>query len=150
MSLYDVTIIGGGIIGLSVGWAMTQRHPRARILVLEKESRWGHHQTGNNSGEIHAGIYYQPGSLKAEYCRDGNTALVKFCRAYAIPHDICGKVVVATEQKQLPQLEALYRRATDNGVAVKKLCSEDLRTVEPHCAGVAALHVPSTGIVNYR
>jgi (S)-2-hydroxyglutarate dehydrogenase len=150
MSLYDVAIIGGGIIGLSVGWAMTQRHPRARILVLEKESRWGHHQTGNNSGEIHAGIYYQPGSLKAEYCRDGNTALVKFCRAYGIPHDICGKVVVATEQKQLPQLEALYRRATDNGVAVKKLCSEELRTVEPHCAGVAALHVPSTGIVNYR
>ncbi|HTK86697.1 MAG TPA: L-2-hydroxyglutarate oxidase [Nitrospiraceae bacterium] len=150
MPLYDVAIVGGGIIGLSVGWAILQRHPRARILVLEKERRWGHHQTGNNSGEIHAGIYYEPGSLKAIYCRDGNTALVKFCRTYGIPHDICGKVVVATEPKQLPQLEALYRRATGNGVAVTKLCSEELRIVEPHCAGVAALHVSSTGIVNYR
>jgi len=121
MPLYDVAIVGGGIIGLSVGWAILQRHPRARILVLEKERRWGHHQTGNNSGEIHAGIYYEPGSLKAIYCRDGNTALVKFCRTYGIPHDICGKVVVATEPKQLPQLEALYRRATGNGVAVTQL-----------------------------
>jgi L-2-hydroxyglutarate oxidase len=150
MPLYDVAIIGGGIIGLSVGWAMTQRYPRARILVLEKESRWGDHQTGSNSGEIHSGIHYQPGSLKANYCRNGNTAMVHFCRTYGIQHDICGKVVVATEPKQLLQLEALYRRATDNGVAVKKLCSEELRAVEPHCAGVAALHVPSTGIVNYR
>lgn len=150
MSLYDVAIVGGGIIGLSVGWAITQRHPRARILVLEKESRWGHHQTGNNSGEIHSGIYYPPGSLKAAYCRDGNTAMVKFCRAYDIPYDVCGKVVVATEQNELSQLEELYRRATGNGVAVKKLCSKELRTLEPHCAGVAALHVPSTGIVNYR
>ena len=150
MSLYDVAIVGGGIIGLSVGWAMTQRYPRARILVLDKESRWGHHQTGSNSGEIHSGIYYPPGSLKAIYCRDGNAAMVKFCRAYEIPHDVCGKVVVATEQNELPQLDALCRRATGNGVAVKKLCSTELRTLEPHCAGVAGLHVPSTGIVNYR
>ncbi len=150
MSLYDVAIVGGGIIGLSVGWAITQRYPRARILVLEKESRWGHHQTGNNSGEIHSGIYYQPGSLKARYCRDGNTALVKFCRTYDIPHDVCGKVVVATDRKQLPQLEALYRCAARNGVEAKKVSSEELRRLEPCCAGVAALHVPSTGIVNYR
>ena len=150
MSLYDVAIVGGGIIGLSVGWAITQRYPRARILVLEKESRWGHHQTGSNSGEIHSGIYYPPGSLKATYCRDGNAALVKFCRAYDIPHDVCGKVVVATHRKELPQLEELHLRATRNGVPVKKLCSAELRALEPHCAGVAALHVPSTGIVNYR
>lgn len=150
MSLYDIAIVGGGIIGLSVGWAVTQRYPRARILILEKESRWGHHQTGSNSGEIHSGIHYQPGSLKATYCRNGNTAMVEFCRTYDIPHDVCGKVVVATERNELPQLEALYRRATGNGIAVKKLCSRELRTLEPHCAGVAGLHVPSTGIVNYR
>ena len=150
MSLYDVAIIGGGIIGLSVGWAVTQRYPRAKILILEKERRWGDHQTGSNSGEIHSGIHYQPGSLKANYCRTGNTAMVHFCRTYGIPHDVCGKVVVATEPKQLPQLEALYRRATDNGVAVKRLSSDELRAIEPHCAGMAALHVPSTGIVNYR
>jgi L-2-hydroxyglutarate oxidase len=150
MPLYDVAIIGGGIIGLSVGWAITQGYPRAKILVLEKERRWGHHQTGNNSGEIHSGIHYEPGSLKATYCRNGNTALVKFCRTYDIPHDVCGKVVVATDRKELPQLEELYRRATRNRVEVKKICSEELRALEPHCAGVAALHVPSTGIVNYR
>jgi len=150
MSLYDVAIVGGGIIGLSVGWAITQRHPRAKILLLEKESRWGRHQTGSNSGEIHSGIYYEPGSLKAAYCRNGNAALVKFCRAYGIAHDVCGKVVVATDRKELPQLEELYRRATRNGVEVKKIGSEELRTLEPHCAGVAGLHVPSTGIVNYR
>ena len=150
MSLYDVAIVGGGIIGLSVGWAITQRYPRARILVLEKEGRWGHHQTGNNSGEIHSGIYYRPGSLKARLCRDGNTALVKFCRTYDIPHDVCGKVVVATDREQLPQLEALYRCAARNGVEAKKVGSEELRRLEPGCAGVAALHVPSTGIVNYR
>ena len=150
MPFYDVVIVGGGIVGLSVGWAMTQRYPRARILVLEKERRWGHHQTGSNSGEIHSGIHYQPGSLKAAYCRDGNTTMVQFCRAYGIPHDVCGKVVVATDRNELPQLEALYRRATGNGVAVKNLCSEELRAIEPHCEGVAALHVPSTGIVNYR
>ena len=131
MSLYDVAIVGGGIIGLSVGRAITQRHPRAKILLLEKESRWGRHQTGSNSGEIHSGIYYEPGSLKAAYCRNGNAALVKFCRAYGIPHDVCGKVVVATDRKELPRLEELYRRATRNGVEVKKIGSEELRTLSP-------------------
>ncbi|WP_447986942.1 L-2-hydroxyglutarate oxidase [Nitrospira sp. Nam74] len=150
MPLYDVAIVGGGIIGLSVGWAITQRHPRAKILVLEKERRWGHHQTGNNSGEIHSGIHYEPGSLKATYCRNGNIALVQFCRTYDIPYDVCGKVVVATDRKELPQLEELYRRAMRNRIEVKKVCPEELRALEPHCAGVAALHVPSTGIVNYR
>jgi L-2-hydroxyglutarate oxidase len=150
MSLYDIAIVGGGIVGLSVGWAITQRFPRTRILVLEKENRWGRHQTGSNSGEIHSGIYYEPGSLKAAYCRNGNTALVQFCRTYAIPHDVCGKVVVASDRRELPQLDELYLRATRNGVVVKKICSDELRTLEPHCAGVAALHVPSTGIVNYR
>lgn len=150
MSLYDIAIVGGGIVGLSVGWAITQRFPRTRILVLEKENRWGRHQTGSNSGEIHSGIYYEPGSLKAAYCRNGNTALVQFCRTYAIPHDVCGKVVVASDRRELPQLDELYLRARRNGVVVKKICSDELRTLEPHCAGVAALHVPSTGIVNYR
>jgi len=150
MPTYDVIIVGGGIVGLSVGWALTRRHPKTRILVLEKEHRWGHHQTGNNSGEIHSGIYYQPGSLKAQYCRDGNQAMVQFCREYAIPHEVCGKVIVATEAEDLPRLETLYERGRLNGIQAIKLGPEQIKEIEPHCTGLAGLQVPSTAIVSYR
>ena len=149
-SAYDVAIVGGGIVGLSIGWAITRRYPKARILVLEKEQRWGHHQTGNNSGEIHSGIYYQPGSLKAQFCRDGNQAMVNFCHEYGIPHEVCGKVIVATEQKELPRLEGLYQRSRLNGIEAMKLGPEAIKEIEPHCTGLAGLRVPSTAIVNYR
>ena len=150
MPRYDVAIVGGGIVGLSTGWAMTRRYPRAKILVLEKEGRWGEHQTGNNSGEIHSGIYYQPGSLKAQYCRDGNHAMVAFCREHGIPHQVCGKVIVATRQEELPLLETVYQRGALNGVQAIKLCPEEIREIEPHCVGLAGLRVPSTAIVSYR
>jgi (S)-2-hydroxyglutarate dehydrogenase len=127
-----------------------RRHPKVRLLVLEKESQWGHHQTGHNSGEIHSGIYYRPGSLKANFCRDGNQAMVKFCREYGVPHEICGKVIVATDQNELPLLEVLYQRSRLNGISAMKLCPEEIREIEPHCTGLAGLRVPSTGIVDYR
>src|SRR5689334_8495927 len=103
--MYDITIIGGGIVGLSIGWTITRRHPDKRVLLLEKEHRWGHHQTWHNSGEIHAGIYYPPGSLKATLCREGNRTMVEFCREYRIPHQVCGKLVVATAAEELPLLD---------------------------------------------
>ena len=148
--MYDVTIIGGGIVGLSIAWTITQRHPNTRVLLLDKEHRWGHHQTGHNSGEIHAGIYYSPRSLKARFCREGNRSMVEFCREFQIPHQVCGKVVVATAAEERPLLDHLYDRAVANGVRVAKLSPEELKDHEPHCRGVAALHVPSTGIVDYQ
>ncbi|WP_447979543.1 L-2-hydroxyglutarate oxidase [Candidatus Nitrospira bockiana] len=148
--MYDVTIVGGGIIGLSVGWAITRRSPGLTLLVLEKEGRWGYHQTGHNSGEIHSGLYYQPGSLKARLCREGNRRMFEFCRDYGIPHERCGKVIVATEDSELSELDWLQERAVENGVPVQRLNREALREIEPHCGGLAALHVPSTGIVDYQ
>src|SRR5919198_198958 len=148
--MHDVAIIGGGIIGLSVGYAILRRAPKTSVLVLEKEARVGHHQTGHNSGEIHSGIYYEPGSLKATLCREGNRSMVAFCREHGIAHDICGKVVAAVEPSELPALTRLRQRAEENGISVVKLPREMLRYVEPHCAAIAGLHVPSTGIVDYQ
>ena len=148
--MYDVTIIGGGIVGLSVGMAIVRRAPRTKLLILEKEGWWGHHQTGHNSGEIHSGIYYKPGSLKATLCRDGNRTMIAFCREHGIPHEICGKVVVAVDSAELPALDRLQGRAAANGIPANRLSREELRHLEPYCAGVAGLQVPSTGIVDYR
>jgi L-2-hydroxyglutarate oxidase len=150
MPPYDVAIVGGGIIGLSVGWAITRRYPSAEILVLEKEPRWAEHQTGHNSGEIHSGIYYEPGSLKARFCREGNQAMVKFCREYGIPHEVCGKLIVATDEEELPLLEELYARARLNGIEATRIGPNEIREIEPHCTGRAGLRVPSTAIVSYR
>jgi L-2-hydroxyglutarate oxidase len=147
---YDVAIIGGGIVGLSTGLALTRRYPRTRLLILEKESAWATHQTGHNSGVIHSGIYYPPGSFKARFARAGNDAMVRFCREHEIPVEICGKVIVATTLQELPLLERLYERGRANELEVRKLTAEQLREIEPHCRGLAALQVPSTGIVDYR
>ena len=149
MSNYDFAVIGGGIIGLSSALALGRRFPGAKILVLEKERRLAAHQTGHNSGVIHSGIYYKPGSMKARLARDGNRAMVEFCRDYGIPHDICGKIIVATNEAELPLLENLYQRAVQNQVEVEKLSPDRVREIEPHVSCVAALRVPSTGIVNY-
>ncbi len=149
MTAYDVAVIGGGIVGLSTAMEIGRRQPAARVVVIEKESRWAAHQTGHNSGVIHSGIYYRPGSFKARFCREGNLSMVAFCRANDIPHEICGKVIVATEPGELPQLEALHQRGLDNGLEVRRLTAEQVTEVEPHVRSVGGLQVPSTGIVDY-
>jgi L-2-hydroxyglutarate oxidase len=148
--MYDVAIIGGGIVGLATGLAIGQRHPRARLLILEKEQMVAAHQTGHNSGVIHSGIYYKPGSLKAALCREGNRAMAAFCREHGIAHDVCGKLIVAVEPEEMPRLQTLYMRGQENGLEVAMLTSDEAREHEPHVRCMAAIHVPSTGIVDYR
>jgi L-2-hydroxyglutarate oxidase LhgO len=149
-SHYDVIIVGGGIIGLSVALEITQRFPRIRTLLLEKEDRVARHQSGHNSGVIHSGIYYKPGSLKAKLCVAGAAAMIEFCREHSIPHSICGKVIVATRQEELQSLEELRRRGEANGVAgVRLIGSAELRDLEPNASGLHALVVPSTGVTDY-
>ena len=149
-SHHDVIIVGGGIVGLSVALEITQRFPRLRTLLLEKEDRVGRHQSGHNSGVIHSGIYYKPGSLKAKLCVAGAAAMIEFCREHGIPHSVCGKVIVATSQEELQPLEELRRRGEANGVAgVRLIGSAELRDLEPNAAGLQALVVPSTGVTDY-
>jgi L-2-hydroxyglutarate oxidase len=148
--MYDFVIIGGGIVGLSSGMALGKRYPNASILVLEKESNWAYHQTGNNSGVIHSGIYYKPGSLKARFCRAGSLSMVQFCQEHGIAHEVCGKVIVATEAEQLPLLENLYKRGLENGLQVKKISREEVKEIEPHVSCIAGIQVATTGIVNYK
>ena len=147
---YDFAIVGGGIVGLSVGMALVERFDGARVLVLEKEDAWARHQTGHNSGVIHSGIYYRPGSLKARFAVEGSRLIPEFCAEHGIAHDVCGKVIVATEPWELPLLDALYQRGFANGLAVKKVPAEQIKEYEPHCAGLEAIHVPSTGIADYK
>ncbi len=148
--MYDFAIIGGGIVGLSTGMAISQRYPKARIAVLEKENSWAYHQTGHNSGVIHSGIYYKPGSLKAKLSRAGNSSMVKFCQQHGINYEVCGKVIVATTEKELPLLENLYQRGLANGLNISKLRAEEVKEIEPHVSCLAGIKVPTTGIVDYR
>ncbi len=147
---FDLTIIGGGIVGLASALEVVQRHPQLKLLVLEKEDRLAAHQTGHNSGVIHSGIYYKPGSLKAQTCVSGARDLVAFCEEHGIPYERCGKVVVATAAEELPRLEELFRRGTANGVAgLEMIGPERLREIEPHATGIKALYVPTTGIIDF-
>ncbi len=149
-SRHDVVIVGGGIIGLAVALEITKRFPRLRLLLLEKEDRVGQHQSGHNSGVIHSGVYYKPGSQKAKLCVGGAHAMVEFCRAHDIPYQVCGKVIVATHQNEFPRLEELRRRGEANGLTGLRLIgAEELREIEPHASGLRALAVPSTGITDY-
>jgi len=148
--MYDFAIIGGGIVGLSTAMALGKRYPKARILVLEKESKWAFHQTGNNSGVIHSGIYYKPGSFKAKFCRDGSRSMVEFCQEHDIAHEVCGKVIVATDEQELPRLENLYKRGLENNLEVKRISAEEVKEIEPHVTCVAGIQVTSTGIANYK
>ncbi|QQK75284.1 L-2-hydroxyglutarate oxidase [Salicibibacter cibarius] len=148
--MYDYIIIGGGIVGLSVSKAIYDRQPKAKILILEKEKEVAAHQTGHNSGVIHSGIYYKPGSLKAKFATAGNQSMKDFCRAHGIHFETCGKVIVATGQEEIPVMERLYERGKQNGLAVEKLNRVELAEVEPHVRGLAALRVPSAGIVDFK
>lgn len=150
MNSFDYTIIGGGIVGLSTAMHLGKQFPGARILVLEKERSPAQHQTGRNSGVIHSGIYYKPGSFKARFAKAGADSMVGFCREHDIPHEVCGKLIVATRNEELAQLEALYQRGMLNGVPVEKISAERAREIEPHVRCVAALLVKSTGITSYR
>src|SRR5208282_3603945 len=118
--MYDCCVIGGGIVGLSVAMSILRRQPGLRLIVLEKERDLAAHQTGRNSGVIHSGIYYKPGSFKARFCRAGHQSMVAFCRDHGIAHELCGKVIVATASEELPQLEKLYHRGLENGLEVRK------------------------------
>lgn len=149
-SSFDLAVIGGGIVGLSVALESVRRFPNLRIAVLEKEPAVARHQTGHNSGVIHSGIYYKPGSLKARNCVTGAAAMVQFCTEHGIAHEICGKLIVATTLNELEGLDELQRRGIANGVVgIEMIGPERLKEIEPHCEGVGALHVPSTGIVDY-
>ena len=148
--MYDFAIVGGGIVGLSTSMALGERYPKAKILVLEKENQVAFHQTGNNSGVIHSGVYYKPGSFKAKFSREGCRSMVKFCQEHGIDHEVCGKVIVATSPEELPRLENLYKRGLENGLEVRRITSEEVKEKEPHVASVAGIWVSSTGIVNYK
>jgi (S)-2-hydroxyglutarate dehydrogenase len=148
---YDVIIVGGGIVGLATAYQLKQQRPALELCLLEKEESLARHQTGNNSGVIHSGLYYKPGSLKATNCIRGYNLLVEFCRKEEIPFDLCGKIVVATEPNELPLLENLFVRGQQNGLNnLKKLKAEELRDYEPHVNGLAGIHVPQTGIVDFK
>lgn len=144
-----VVIVGAGILGLALARELAARHPAAEIEVLEKEAAVATHQTGRNSGVVHAGIYYPPGSLKATLCRRGVALLRAYCEEHDLAWDACGKVVVATDEEELPRLRAIEEKARGNGVPVEMIGPERLRELEPHCTGIAALHSPSTAIVDY-
>jgi len=149
-SRYNVIIIGGGVVGLAVALEITRRFPHLRLLVLEKEDGVARHQSGHNSGVIHSGVYYKPGSLKARLCVAGAAAMVEFCREHGIPHKVCGKVIVATRADELPRLEDLRQRGQANGLTGLRLIGpEELRELEPHASGLRALLVPATGITDY-
>jgi len=149
--VYDITIIGGGIVGLATALQLKTTNPFLNILLLEKEDELAKHQTGNNSGVIHSGLYYKPGSLKATNCIHGYQLLIDFCRQHEIAFDLCGKIVVASDEKELPLLETLFTRGQQNGLQnLRKLAKEELLHYEPHVSGIAGIFVPQTGIVDYK
>ena len=147
--IYDFCVIGGGIVGLATAWALLERYPGASVVVVEKENRFAMHQTGHNSGVIHAGIYYAPGSLKARLCREGLRATIDFCQAHGIRYNQCGKLIVATNPTEMARIDDLYDGAVANGLKLERLNADQLREREPAVTGIAALLSPETGIVDY-
>jgi L-2-hydroxyglutarate oxidase LhgO len=147
---FDITIIGGGIVGLATAYKITTSHPRLRIAVLEKEPTLAGHQTGHNSGVIHSGLYYKPGSAKARTCTDGRKQLVAFAKQYGIPHEICGKIIIATSEKEMPNFERIFNNGIQNGIeGVAKIGPAQIKQIEPYCAGIAGIKVPCTGIIDF-
>tara|TARA_Y100000385_G_scaffold17389_1_gene17465 strand:- start:730 stop:1968 length:1239 start_codon:yes stop_codon:yes gene_type:complete len=148
---YDIAIVGGGIVGAATLYQLQQRYPDRTILLIEKEKDLAGHQTGNNSGVIHSGLYYPPGSLKAKNCVEGRRALVKFAQEHNVPHDVCGKVVVAVDESEMPMLEKIHGIGQQNQIeGLERIGADELKQIEPHCKGIGALWVPCTGIIDYR
>jgi len=147
---YDVIVVGAGLVGLSTAYHLKLKNKVSKILILEKESEVGLHQSGNNSGVIHSGIYYKPGSLKAQNCISGYNSIIDFAKEYGVSYDLCGKIIVATNSKELPLLENIYNRGVQNGLSDLVFLSRDeFREIEPHCEGIKAIKVPQTGIIDY-
>lgn len=149
MKQYDVIIIGGGIVGLATAWQLQQRAPSLKLAVVEKEGSLAFHQTGRNSGVLHSGIYYRPGSLRAQNCRLGKEALERFCTEHGVAWQQTGKVIVAIREEEFSQLDLILSRGQQNGVRCEMIDRDRLRELEPHCAGLKAIHVPEAGIVDY-
>ncbi|ALR31089.1 hydroxyglutarate oxidase [Chryseobacterium sp. IHB B 17019] len=148
---YDIIIVGAGLVGLATAYQTKLKNPDSKILVLEKENDVSLHQSGHNSGVIHSGIYYKPGSLKAKNCIEGYNSVINFAKEYGIRYDLCGKIIVATSQEELPLLDNIYKRGVENGLQnLKYLSREEFREIEPHCEGVRAIKVPQTGIIDYQ
>lgn len=149
--MYNVIIIGGGIVGLASALKLKQKNPKLKIAIVEKEKGLAQHQTGHNSGVIHSGLYYKPGSLKAKNCIDGYNQLIRFCEEEEVPYELCGKVVVATNDAQVDTLNRLYDRGVQNGlIGMKKLIGDEVKAYEPYVNGVQSIFVPQTGIIDYK
>ncbi|HDY7932551.1 TPA: L-2-hydroxyglutarate oxidase [Vibrio vulnificus] len=148
--MYDFIVVGGGIVGVSTAWQLQQRYPEKSVLLVEKESGFARHQTGHNSGVIHAGVYYAPGSLKADFCKRGVEATKAFCAKHQIPVENCGKLLVATTAAEVERMNALYERCHVNGIEVELLDAAQLKLAEPNIVGLGAIYVKSTSIVDYR
>lgn len=148
--IFDIAIVGGGIVGAATFYQLQKHHPDLKIILLEKECRLAFHQTGNNSGVMHSGLYYKPGSLKAKNCVEGRKALVKFAEENNIPHDVCGKIVVAVDQSELPFLDKIFATGIKNEIeGIEKINAAQIKEHEPHCVGIAGIWVPCTGIIDY-
>ena len=149
--MYDVTIIGAGIVGLATAWRLLEAKPGLKVAVVDKENTVAAHQSSHNSGVIHSGIYYKPGSMKALNCREGYEALLIFCREHGIPHEVCGKVIVATRSEEKGMLDRIFQRGIANGMkGIEKIGPEALKEIEPHAAGIEAIWVPQAGIISYK
>ena len=147
---FDIIVVGGGIIGLASAYKITLSHPDIRIAVLEKENRLAAHQTSHNSGVIHSGLYYKPGSNKAKTCAKGRKELIAFAKKYRIPYKICGKIIVATEEKELPSLEKIFHNGRENDIeGIEKIGPDEIKQIEPFCSGIAGIRVPSTGVIDF-
>ena len=150
MKEYDFAVIGGGIVGIATAYKLQLKYPKKSIVILEKENKLGAHQTGRNSGVIHSGIYYKPGSFKALNCIDGRKQLVKFAKENNVDHDVCGKIILATDESEVPQLERIFQRGLENEIEdIRLIDPDEIAKIEPHVKGVKAIWVPVTGIINY-
>ncbi|MFN3402643.1 MAG: L-2-hydroxyglutarate oxidase [Cytophagaceae bacterium] len=148
--MFDITVIGGGIVGFATAYTIKESHPHLKIAILEKEKKPAVHQTGNNSGVIHSGIYYKPGSLKATNCLRGYYMLLDFCNKHDIQYELCGKVIVATSDKELQAMDNVYQRGIENGLKnIRLLSPEEIKEIEPFCTGIKGIYVPQTGIIDY-
>ena len=147
---FDIIIVGGGIVGLATAYKLNTYYPNKSVLVLEKENEVAKHQTSHNSGVIHSGIYYKPGSYKAKNCVDGRRELVEFAKQFKIPHDICGKLIVATHQSELAHMNKVFQNGIDNGVEDMEIIdAKRIKEIEPYCEGIAGIRVGCTGIIDY-